>query len=158
VTALVIFVLVGYYYRILHQQPISQDSRDQLGFIGSKKVVSLLLLAGLAVVTIRGAINYFEVGGKSVQFFEEVFSLLIFSDVLIVLISLRYSVSYRIVFRNSAFALATVLIRLALTAPVPYNALLGVTSALYAVGLTLAYNKFAPILRSVKPTAAAEVA
>jgi len=149
-SALLIFVLVGYYYRIQHQQPISQDSRDQAGFIDSKKVVALLLLVGMIVVTARGAVDYVRVGGKSSMFFEEVFSLLIFSDVLIVLISLRYSASYRIVFRNSAFALATVLIRLALTAPPFYNALLGLIAALYTIALTLAYNEFAPILRAVK--------
>lgn len=149
--SLVIFVLVGYYYRIQHEQPISQDSRDQAGFIASKKLVALLLMVGMVVITVRGAVDYVAVGGKSSQFFEELFSLLILSDVLVVLIALRHSASYRVVFRNSAFALATVLIRLALTAPSPYNALLGVTAALYAVGLTLAYNEFAPVLRDVKP-------
>ena len=94
--------------------------------------------------------DYLRVGGKSSLFFEEIFSLLIFSDVLIVLISLRYSASYRVVFRNSAFALATVLIRLALTAPPLYNAVLGLMAALYTIGLTLAYNEFAPILRETR--------
>ncbi len=46
---------------------------------------------------------------------------------------------------------SVVIFVLALTAPPPSNALLGVTAALHAVGLTLAYNKFAPILRGVKP-------
>lgn len=150
--ALIVFILIGYYYRIQHKQPISQDARDQAGFVASKKAVALLLLIGLAVVVARGAIDYLKVGGKSSQFFEEVFSLLIFSDVLIVLISLRHSAAYRVVFRNSAFALATVLIRLALPAPPPFNALLGLAAALYAIGLTLAYNKFAPVLREVKPS------
>jgi len=151
VTALLIFVMVGYYDRIQHKQPISQDSRDQAGFIDSKKVVALVLLVGLTIVTARGAVDYLRIGGKSSLFFEEVFSLLIFSDVLIVLISLRYSASYRSVFRNSAFALATVLIRLALTAPAPYNALLGLIAGLFTICLTLAYNEFAPTLRDAKP-------
>jgi hypothetical protein len=150
IAALLIFVLVGYYYRIQHSQPISQDSRDQADFIGSKKVVALLLLVGLIVVTARGAIDYFRIGGKSSMFFEEVFTLLIFSDVLIVLMALRYSASYRVVFRNSAFALATVLIRLALTAPPLYNAVLGLIAAVYTIALTLAYNEFAPTFREVK--------
>ena len=149
-------MLVGYYYRIQHRQPISQDSRDQAGLIESKKVVALLLLLGLVVVVARGAVDYVRVGGKSLVFFEEVFSLIIFSDVLIVLLSVRYSASYRIVFRNSAFALATVLIRLALTAPPLYNALLGLIAALYTIGLTLAYNEFAPTLRESKISPASE--
>jgi hypothetical protein len=150
IAALVIFVLVGYYYRTQHKQPISQDSRDQRGFIDSKKLVALLLLVGLSFITVRGALDYLRVGGKSSMFFEDLFSLLIFSDVLIVLISLRYSATYRVVFRNSAFALATVLIRLALTAPPLFNALMGLIAALYTIGLTLAYNEFAPTLREAK--------
>jgi len=66
--------------------------------------------------------------------------------VLVVLVSLRYSSTYHVVFRNSGFAIATVLIRLALIAPAPINALLGVSSALFALGLTVAYNAFAPLL------------
>jgi hypothetical protein len=156
--ALLIFVLVGFYYRLQNKQPISQDARDQRGFIDSKKKVALLLLVGVSFITARGALDYLRIGGKSSLFFEDLFSLLIFSDVLIVLISLRYSASYRIVFRNSAFALATVLIRLALTAPPLFNASLGLVAALYTIGLTLAYNEFAPILREAKATQAHEAA
>ncbi len=155
-TALLIFVLVGFYYRLQNKQPISQDARDQRGFIDSKKLVALVLLVGVSFITLRGALDYLRIGGKSSLFFEDLFSLLIFSDVLIVLISLRYSASYRVVFRNSAFALATVLIRLALTAPPLFNASLGLVAALYTIGLTLAYNEFAPVLRETKAAPAHE--
>jgi hypothetical protein len=71
---------------------------------------------------------------------------LIFTDILVVLVSLRYSSEYRVVFRYSGFAAATVLIRLALTAPPYVNAALGFGAALFALGLTLAYNAFSPVL------------
>ena len=64
------------------------------------------------------------------------------ADILIVLFSVRYSSTYRVVFRNSGLAVSTVLLRLALSAPVPVNAALGVAAALFATGLTLAYNAF----------------
>jgi hypothetical protein len=54
----------------------------------------------------------------------------IVTDVLIMLISLGYSGSYPVVFRSFGFAVATVLIRLALMAPPYVNALLGLASAL----------------------------
>ena len=46
------------------------------------------------------------------------------------------------VFRNSGFAGATVLIRLALSAPPYVNSGLAVASMLFALGLLVAYNRF----------------
>ena len=80
-------------------------------------------------------------------FFEIFFTVLIFSDILMVLISLRYSSTYSFVFRNSGYAVATVFIRLALTSPNHVSVLLGVGAAVFALGVTLAYNAFAPILQ-----------
>jgi len=58
-----------------------------------------------------------------------------------VLISLRYSVAYPVVFRYFGFAVATVLIRLALTAPRVVDAGLGVVATLFAIALTWVYNR-----------------
>ena len=74
------------------------------------------------------------------DYFEIFYTLLIFADVLIVLISMRYSIAYPVVFRYFGFAVATVLIRLALTAPRFIDAGLGIVAALFAVGLTWVYN------------------
>ena len=65
---------------------------------------------------------------------------------LVVLISLRYSAQYQVSFRNSGYAVATVLIRLALIAPIAIGAVIGVGTALFALGISLAYNAFAPTL------------
>ena len=59
---------------------------------------------------------------------------------------MRYTATYAVVFRNSGFAIATVLIRLALIAPPPINVGLGMGAALFALGLTVAYNTFASVL------------
>jgi hypothetical protein len=85
-------------------------------------------------------------GEPATSFFEVSYTVLIFNDVLIVLISLRYSLTFNVVFRNSGFAVATVLIRLALAAPPYLNALLGLGAAFFALGLTFAYNMFTPVL------------
>jgi hypothetical protein len=58
--------------------------------------------------------------------------------------SLAFSTEYRVVFRNSGFAAATVLIRLALTAPPYVNVLLSVGGATFIVLLSLAYNALGP--------------
>ncbi|MBU0909011.1 MAG: hypothetical protein KJ717_05535, partial [Proteobacteria bacterium] len=67
---------------------------------------------------------------------------LIFCDILLVLISQCFQPGFRAVFRNSGYALATLLIRLALTAPPFFNVMIGVVSAIFALFLTLVYDKF----------------
>jgi hypothetical protein len=75
-------------------------------------------------------------------FFESFYTVLIFADVLVVLISLRYNASYRVVFRNSGLAVATVLLRLALAAPPPWAGALGLGAVLFALVLTVVYDRF----------------
>ena len=83
---------------------------------------------------------------EDLHFFETFYTVIVFADVLIVLLSLRYSASYHVVFRNSGLAVATVLLRVALAAPPFYNAALGLAAALFALGLTIACNRIAPVL------------
>jgi uncharacterized membrane protein len=78
--------------------------------------------------------------------FVSLYSLLIFTDVLLVLLSLRYSSSYHVAFRNSGFAVSTVMIRVALIAPPLVGAGLGAATALFTLAVTLAYNHFAAIM------------
>jgi hypothetical protein len=52
-----------------------------------------------------------------------------------------------VVFRYFGFAVATVLIRLALTAPRIWDAALGIAATLFAVAVTWAYNHAAVDLR-----------
>ena len=141
--ALVIFGLLVVYFRMQTHKPISRDSDDQSSFVGAKKLIALALLASLAVI----AANVTWVCMSTClarSFFEIFYTLLIFADVLIVLISLRYSVAYPVVFRYFGFAVATVLIRLALTAPRVVDAGLGVIATLFAIALTWVYNRTSP--------------
>ncbi len=141
--ALAIFVTLGFYYRLQRHRPASgSDPTDRARFIAAKKAIALLLLAVFLLVGGREIATQAFLG-RPTRFFEQFYTLLIFADILIVLFSVRYSSTYQVVFRNSGLAVSTVLLRLALSAPVPLNAGLGVASALFATGLTLAYNAFA---------------
>lgn len=149
--ALLIFVILGFYYHLQRHRPLSTDSKDRTSFIAAKKVIALLLLAVFAVVGLRAAAGQAFLG-ESHPFFEIFYTLLVFADILVVLISLRYSSTYPVVFRNSGLAVSTVLLRLALAAPPYASALLGVASALFALALTVAYNAFSP--RQARPETA----
>jgi hypothetical protein len=138
--ALLIFAAVGVYYHLQRHRRITETEAEQRRFVAAKKVLALTLLAiflGLGAWTVADYVLY----GESYPFFDAFYTLLIFSDVLIVLISLRYSSTYHVVFRNSGFAAATVMIRLALAGPRYYDALIGFGAALFAIGLTAAYNR-----------------
>ncbi len=137
--ALVIFMLVGFYYSLQRHRPITRDIKAAADFIGVKKIVSLLLLSIFFFIGSSNLYGFFT-GTPSSDFFPVFYTILIFSDILLVFISLRYGSSYPIVFRNSGFAFATLLIRLALSAPPYINVLLGIGSVLFAIGITYAYN------------------
>jgi len=146
VGALAIFAIIAVYYRMQKHRRITDTDEEQARFVAAKKLLSvvlLVILGGLGVVTMVD----FVVFGIAIAFFDTFYTVLIFSDVLIVLISLRYSVTYHVVFRNSAFAAGTVMIRLALAGPRFVDALIGIVAALFAVGLTAAYNSVAPAVQ-----------
>lgn len=144
--ALVIFVVLGFYYKSQKRRPITLDTHDKASFIAIKKLISLSLF-GLFVLIGAVDLVHYATGQAIYPFFEIFFTVLIFSDILMVLLSLRYSSTYSFVFRNSGYAVATVFIRLALTSPNHVSVLLGVGAAVFALGVTLAYNAFAPILQ-----------
>lgn len=138
--AFAVFVLLGIYYRIQKPGSILKPCY-KFSYVASKKLVALLLL-GL-FMGLGSYVFYCSVKGlPTFDFFSTFYTILIFSDILLVLISQRFLPQFHAVFRNSGFALVTLLIRLALAAPPFYNAALGVASAGFAVLLTLAYNSF----------------
>ncbi len=138
---LLIFLLLGLYYKLQQHRVITQSSVTTADFIASKKLVSLLLLLIFIGIGITD-VSFYLSGEPIHDFFAIFYTALVFSDVLLVLVSLRYSSSYEILFRNSGFAVATVVVRLALTAPPFFNVLLGVGAMVFAIGITFAYNGF----------------
>lgn len=139
--ALLIFITLFFYYRIQRHHAIVMDGHEQSRFRSAKKLVSLFLLT--VFILLGGYYLWCAISGhETASFFQTFYTVLIFSDIFIVLISLHYSTTYPVVFRNSAFALMTVVIRLALVAPPYINIALSVGAALFALVLTMVYNAF----------------
>jgi hypothetical protein len=138
--ALSVFVLIGAYYRIQKHKRITHDELEQSNFIAAKKILAIILLAAFAILAVSNIAAVF--GGQASTFFTSFYTLLIFSDILIVLIAVRYTTSFPVLFRNSGFVAATVLIRLSLTAPGYTSVLLGIGATAFAVMVSLSYNIF----------------
>ncbi len=139
--ALLIFSLVFIYYRIQKHQIMIDNQAHKIEFIRTKKLISLILLVLFGIIGIYHFSSNVLLGTSHI-FFDTFYTILIFSDILIVLVSLRYTSTFHIVFRNSAFAVTTLLIRLALTAPIYIDVLLGFISILYAIGLVFMHNRW----------------
>jgi hypothetical protein len=137
--ALLIFGALILYYRLQKHRPFIKTEKERKQFVLAKKLVGLFLLGIFIFTAVNDWLRYIR-GEETYDFFATFYTALIFADVLLVLISLLFSSTYHIVFRNSGFAVATVVIRLALTAPPFVNVALGLGAALFAIGITWFYN------------------
>lgn len=138
--ALFIFIALVLYKKIICHYQITINIKETQSFIIWKKIISLLLLIIYSGIGIHNIIIFFQTGYVA-EFFETFYTVLIFADILIVLISMRYTHIYSLIFRNSAFALATITIRMALISPAYYNVAIGAGAAVFILGITIAYNK-----------------
>ncbi len=138
--ALIIFLFIILIRKYEKRLPICRSIDLMKSFIAIKKSLSLLLLFIFLGLIITDMVYFFR-QEHTFNFFHKFYTILIFSDIFLVFVSLRYSNSYLVLFRNSGYALATVIIRLALETPTPYNVMLGVTAALFVLGLVFIYNK-----------------
>jgi hypothetical protein len=144
--------------RVANQGP-SGESQELKKFIGRKKALALgltALLLSLAAYNLRSFANevyqaiYF--GGKvqldvNTFFYTDVFAVMIFTDVLIVILSIVVSDSYELVFRNAAFVISTILIRFSLTVGRPYGAVLALAGMIFGIFTLLIYNYHTRIRR-----------
>ena len=126
--AIIIFALLGVYTLLRRQLDETLKGGPVLfKFVAAKKIVALVMLGIFIWMGIKNGL-LLVTGETPFSFFQSFYTVLIFSDILLVLIAQRFLPEFRAVFRNSGFALATLLIRLALTAPPFYNVGIGISS------------------------------
>lgn len=154
--AVAVFALVGLFYRLQREGDEEGAERTPELFAASKEAVALvvlvifLVLAGLGV---GDALFRHEGAAAYDSFFATLYTVLVFADLTIVFLSLRHSFSYENVFRSSGYAVVTVLIRIALTAPPYLSAGLGVGATILGIALAAAYPSTAEAPRPPEPVA-----
>lgn len=137
--ALIIFIVIIFIRKYDLHKSICKSIDLQKSFIIIKKALALILLV-VFVSLILIDISLFFANKEIFDFFHVFFTILIFNDILLVLISLRYSNSYRVIFRNFGYALATILMRVAIELDHIHNVILGISSAVFVLLLVLTYN------------------
>lgn len=141
ISAIIIFLILSFYYGIQQHKSITADGSDKEEFIMLKKIISFLVLIALFVLQLIDIAHMFESGSWR-QSVDKFYMILIFADLLFMLAAFRYTLHFPDVFRYSAFVLVTVFIRLSLMAPVYYNGLLGIFSVLFALSIVYFHNIF----------------
>jgi len=129
----------------------SLQTRGTLRFIAQKKIVSAglaILLLGMAAYNLglffMAVYNVLVTGQGSIEtttgFYNDVFTVMIFTDVLVLILSLSVSGKYEMVFRNAAFVVSIILIRFALTEGYPYGAPLALLAMVFGILTLLVFN------------------
>lgn len=117
-----------------------------LTYINTKKCISLALFC---VFLGAGAYDLYGIFivDKKAAFFEIFYTALIFTDILLVLVSQYFMPCFHATFRNSGYAVGTLIMRIALASPHYLGASLCVFAGLYLLALTWAAARFAPVKR-----------
>ena len=149
------FLLVGVFQHIALQRVrptgTAIPSRGTTRFIAQKKVVALglaALLVGMAVYNLCllaiAVYHNLQTGHGAIEsattFYNDLFTVMIFTDVLILILSLAVSGQYQLVFRNAAFVVSILLIRFSLTEGYPYGAPLALLAMVFGVFTLLVFN------------------
>lgn len=149
-TALAIFVCLGCYHQLRSKQNYIKSPQERMLYVISKKLIALVLLVLFVVIATRDAWLFISTGHEE-PFFETIYTVLIFADITLVLVSQRFMPSFHAVFRNSGFVIATLIMRLSLSAASPWDAIASLFAAVYVLGLTWATNRFTP--ENIRPKA-----
>jgi hypothetical protein len=138
--AVIIFLITVLFYNKQRHAQITKSETERLHFVLQKKVIAALMIVFFLGQIIYSIFLFFTTKTINQNIFNQLYTALIFSDILILILSLRYSNLYVHLFRYSSFALATVILRLSLSAPQYINVLLSISAGIFILLVSSVYN------------------
>ena len=160
--AVLMFVLVTIFTLLRRTIPKVAIQRNLVGFIELKKAVAVLLLvvlSGLALLNLAVWLRVLPVSllgltqipeNVDLFFFPLFFEFMIFTDVFILIVSLAYYDRYEYVFRNAGFVISTVLLRVSLSTPKPYDIGVALIAMAYGICVLAVFGWFSSIVNGQK--------
>jgi len=161
--ALAMFGLTIAYYRISKPpRAEDQDPGELARFVSIKKIISGFLVLVLVVVSTQSLVAWYvqlleSLQGKQLPpnpdtvFYGQFFSIVIFVDVFLLIVSMLYRASFELLFRNAAFVITTILLRFSLGMESPFNHLLVLGGFLFSMtALALYAWSTKPVRETVK--------
>ncbi|ADR23585.1 hypothetical protein MATR_25600 [Marivirga tractuosa] len=161
-TSIIIFALIFIFYYLNTKRTSAQkkelSKREQTQrFIETKKRFSVLLIPFLFGLAVYSFGDYFyevffsashridSIKNTNNIFFDEFFTILILSDVLLLLISYTHTSSFRSVIRNSGFVISTILIKISFSTDGILNDILVVSAITFGVLILWIHNFYEKI-------------
>ena len=143
--ALAVYLCLGLYKRIARQHLHFIATADlRMRYVMSKKMLALALFCIFLITGIRDFVLFVQKGEEH-NFFETLYTVLIFADIAMVLIAQRYMPAFHAVFRNSGFVIGTLLMRLALSSTPLWSPVIGLFAAVFVLAVTWGTNYFTPL-------------
>lgn len=149
---IILFYIIYLFNKNKNRMSINKEEPVLLKFINSKKIVSLSLLAILMIFSSYSLINWvFNLFNDSYSntmiyneidkvFFNDFFTLLILTDVIILLLSFKITEGYSKLIRNTGFVISTILIRLSFSAEGFLDIFIILISSIFALLILRIYN------------------
>jgi hypothetical protein len=149
------FLLVAVFQHVAHPgKAHSATFKHQQGrarFIAQKKVIAVGLgalfmsmaaynLGLFATGIVQTLVTHQAATVHPTAFYNDLFTAMIFTDVLILILSLVVSSQYEHVFRNAAFVVSIILIRFALTEGYPYGAPVALLAMVFGIMTMVVFN------------------
>lgn len=151
---LVLFALVGVFYHISKNRSRSSESDNLKNFIRFKESITLGLTAMLFILAIYSFGEWVREVYLSAYtsktyglelntiFFDDLFSVMIFADVLIFIASFLYTKRYEVLFRNAGYVASTILIRISLTLDNIYGPLIAIGAVATGIAVQAIFRYF----------------
>jgi hypothetical protein len=142
--SLIMLSLTILYYKIYQNNRKTEIVNELTNFINIKKLVSLGMIFILFFLSISSFYIWVTEMSEALRlkqnypnpntvFYADFFSIMIFVDVLLLIISFIYHFSFFTIFRNASFIITTILIRMSLTIAKPMNYIIILIGFLFAI-------------------------
>jgi hypothetical protein len=162
VATVVLFFLIFIFYRLNQKkEELLEDNKESLPemtrFIRLKNIIAMCLIPILLILAVYSLSkwlyeNFFSISQmvnsiKDVNsiFFDEFFTILILTDVLLLLISFLYTDKFNKVIRNSGFIISTILLKLSFGVEGLLNTTLIIVAVLFGVAILWLHNQYEKI-------------
>lgn len=160
---ILLFFLIYLFYRQMEKRIKMPVSPEVKNFITVKKGLAALMVPTLAVLIVYSLTKWIveiyeynkgvlpELTDVNKVFYDEFFTVLIMVDVFILIFSLRYTIQYSQLIRNTGFVISTILIRLSFVAEGIFDIVLVVGGVTFGLLMLLIYNQLARVEQSDQP-------
>lgn len=132
IASLVMLAATMVYYKLYQKSERSEVINNIVEFVAIKKMMSMLMMIILFVLSFSSLSSWLHELTIAMQtnqnypnpntvFYGDFFTVMIFVDVFLLIVSFMYHFSFHLIFRNASFIITTILLRMSLTAEKPVN-------------------------------------